>query len=137
MKLFILCILSFFCNAKNKIITKPSSSAYKFNGNFFWKIGKSDEFRKSKLQRIIFNDYPICVYRDLNGNITAMSDICIHRAASLSNGKLLHNNCVQCPYHGWEYKNGIVDEIPGCPATKKNFGVPHFETYDVNDDVYI
>lgn len=138
MKIIIISIfLSYLSYAIKKIITKPSSSAYKFNGNFLWKIGKSDEFKKSKLQRIIFDNYPICIYRNINNSITAISDICIHRGASLANGKILKNDCVQCPYHGWEYKDGIVNSIPGCPATKKNFGVPYFQTYEMNDDIYI
>ena len=27
--------------------------------------------------------------------------------------------------------------IPGCPQTRNNFGVPKFQTYEVNDDVYL
>lgn len=67
-----------------------------------------------------------------------MSDICVHRGASLSQGKLLKNNCLQCPYHGWEYRNGLVENMPGCPETQKNlFGVPQFDIQEINDDVYI
>ena len=119
MKIILISIFFIICYAKNKIVTKPSSTAYKFNGNFFWKVGKSDEFKKKELHRVIFNNYPVCIYRDLNNTLTSISDVCIHRGASLSNGKLLDNNCLQCPYHGWEYNNGIVDLIPGCPETKK------------------
>ena len=58
--------------------------------------------------------------------------------ASLSQGKILNNNCLQCPYHGWEYKNGLVENVPGCPETKKGlFGVPQFKIEILNDDVYI
>lgn len=137
MKIIILSIFILFCYANNKIVTKPSSNSFKFNGNFFWKVGKSYEFKKKELHRVIFNNYPVCIYRDLNNTLTAISDVCIHRGASLSKGKLLDNNCIQCPYHGWEYNKGIVDLIPGCPETKKNFGVPKFEIKETNDDVYI
>ena len=68
----------------------------------------------------------------------AISDICIHRAACLSQGKLLNNNCIQCPYHGWEYKDGLVENIPGIPDINKyTFGVPQFEVGVQNDDVFI
>ena len=114
-----------------KISTKPGKNHYQFNGNFFWKIGKSKTFKSGKLYHFLFNDYPICVYRDNNNNIMAISDIFMHRVAALSSGKLFPNNCIQCPYHGWEYKNGIVNKIPGCPETKKSFGVPLFETKEL------
>ncbi len=120
-----------------RINTKPSSSKYKNHMPLFWKLTKK-YYITQKPKRFIFNDYPITVYRDHTEEIIAMSDICIHRGASLSQGKLLNNNCLQCPYHGWEYTKGLVENIPGCPETKKGlFGVPHFETHILNDDVYI
>ena len=42
-----------------KIVTKPFANTYQYNGNFFWKIGKSSDFKQKVLNRIIFNDYPI------------------------------------------------------------------------------
>ncbi len=138
MKLLICLVFLLYNIYSLKISTKPDKRHYQFNGNFFWKIGKSNSFKNSNLHRFLFNDYPICVYRDNNKNIMAISDICMHRGAALSYGNLLPNNCIQCPYHGWEYKTGIVNKIPGCPeTTKKTFGVPSFETKEVNGDVYI
>ena len=134
---FIIFYLLFSFIETYKITTKPTSKAFKYNGNFFWKIGKSDSFVSKRLHRLIFNDYPICLYRDQNQELVAISDICLHRGAALSYGKLLDNNCLQCPYHGWEYKKGIVESIPGDPATKKNFGVPNFEIKEMNNDVYL
>ena len=121
------------------IKTKPSSKNYRNNGNFFWKIGKSHDFVDNNLRRIIFNEYPYCVYRDANNEIVCVSDICVHRAASLSHGSFIKSsNSLQCPYHGWEYSGGLLQQMPGCPSTKKNcFGLPRFETREINDDVYI
>ena len=119
-----------------KVVTNPKQNTYKFNGNFFWKIGKSKNYRKGDLHKTTFNNYPICIYRDKNDCINAISDICIHRGASLSSGKLM-NNCVQCPYHGWEYDKGIIKCIPGNAEIKGGFGVPMFETHEENEDVYI
>ena len=71
---------------------------------------------------MLFDDLPLCVYRDKMNRLIAISDICIHRGASLSRGKLWPNNCLQCPYHGWEYNKGIVDNIAANGATKLNNG---------------
>ena len=60
-----------------KIVTKPFANTYQYNGNFFWKIGKSSDFKQKVLNRIIFNDYPICIYRDIKNEIIAISDICV------------------------------------------------------------
>lgn len=137
---YIFLISNFYINTNGKKIinTKPSSNTYKHNLPLFWKIGKSSHYINNKPQKIIFDDYPICIYRNNKNEITAVSDICVHRAASLSKGKLLNNGCLQCPYHGWEYKNGVVETVPGCSEMKKNsFGVPNFETLELNDDIYL
>ena len=125
-----------FC--KKIINTKPSSNLYKNFLPLYWKIGKSNEFSNYIPRKIIFDNYPLSLYKNEKNNIIAISDICLHRGASLSKGKILNNGCIQCPYHGWEYKEGIVNTVPGCSEMKKNsFGVPNFETVVLNDDLYI
>lgn len=137
--LYILLVyLSVVISIKPSINTKPSSKYYKNFLPLFWKVGKSSDFKDTKLRKIIFNGFPICIYRDHEEKITAISDICIHRSASLSTGKLLNNNCLQCPYHGWEYKSGVVKNVPGCPEmSKDSFGIPRFEVNETNGDIFI
>ncbi len=121
-----------------RISTKPSPSRYKQNAPLFWKIANKKEFPSNKPKRYLFNNFPIAIYKNHNNSVVAISDICIHRGASLSHGKVLSNNCIQCPYHGWEYNNGLVQNMPGCPDINKNvFGVPRFEIKEINDDIYI
>ena len=138
-KWMLLCILLYFIQTYTmRINTKPHVSKYKNNIPLFWKIANKKEFPNNQPKRYLFNGYPIAIYKDYNNKMIAVSDICIHRGASLSNGKVLSNNCLQCPYHGWEYKEGLVEMIPGFPDTKKNlFGVPRFEVKDINEDIYI
>ena len=121
-----------------KITTKPISKNYQFNIPLFWKIANKREISDKKAKRFIFNEYPIAIYKDSETDeVKAISDICIHRSASLSHGTI-QNNCVKCPYHGWEYKDGLVENIPGLPDTKKqSFGVPRFEIREINDDIYL
>lgn len=140
MHYFIWLIILYYtrCTKELKITTKPSSAKYKNNIPLFWKIAKKNTFTDHKPKRYIFNEYPIAIYKDYNDNINAISDICMHRGASLSGGKILKNNCLQCPYHGWEYENGLVKHIPGyVDSTNRNYGVPQFEIKEVNDDIFI
>jgi len=135
-------LISLFISYLLKLDSKSTTKAYidtnKNNIPLFWKITNKFNFHNKVPKKFIFNGFPITMYKDYNNNINAISDICIHRGASLSRGKLLKNNCLQCPYHGWEYKNGLVENIPGCPDVKSGvFGVPRFEVKEVNDDIYI
>ena len=50
-----------------------------------------------------------------DGEVVLWKDLCIHRGAKLSLGKVI-DGCLQCPYHGWEYdKTGAGVRIPAQP----------------------
>jgi nitrite reductase/ring-hydroxylating ferredoxin subunit len=43
----------------------------------------------------------ICLFRGVKGNVVAITDICPHRGARLSEGDCHFKGTVACPYHGW------------------------------------
>ncbi|HEV7960475.1 MAG TPA: aromatic ring-hydroxylating dioxygenase subunit alpha, partial [Rhizomicrobium sp.] len=48
-----------------------------------------------------------------DGEAFAMRDICPHRGVPLSAGKILPENSVECPYHGWRFaRDGVCRAIP-------------------------
>lgn len=52
------------------------------------------------------------VFRDSSGAAKCLSNVCIHRGASLALGKV-KGDCVQCPYHGWQFDGeGVCRRIP-------------------------
>ncbi|PSB54474.1 aromatic ring-hydroxylating oxygenase subunit alpha [Chamaesiphon polymorphus] len=68
-----------------------------------------------KLIKIL--DREIVLYRTADGRIQAIDNNCIHRGAALANG-WLENDCIVCPYHGWQYRtDGTCSKIPSQAAT--------------------
>jgi phenylpropionate dioxygenase-like ring-hydroxylating dioxygenase large terminal subunit len=60
----------------------------------------------------------IALFRTDTG-VHALADLCVHRGAPLSKGKL-KDQCIVCPYHGWEYNEaGECKHIPQLPAHAK------------------
>ena len=48
----------------------------------------------------------------LDGTVAAFDDVCAHRGAALSLGRV-EGSCLACPYHGWEYAaSGECTRIP-------------------------
>ena len=45
---------------------------------------------------------PIVIYRDAQGELVALADVCPHRSAPLSMG-FVENNELVCQYHGWRF----------------------------------
>ncbi len=56
------------------------------------------------------------LFRDRDGKAHCLSDVCVHRGASLGEGRM-EKGCVECPYHGWQFDGaGNVVRIPSLPA---------------------
>jgi phenylpropionate dioxygenase-like ring-hydroxylating dioxygenase large terminal subunit len=77
----------------------------------------ADELKPGKLQRYEILGEPVLLGRERSGKVYAIRDICPHRAAPLSAGKLTQEadgaESVECPYHGWRFRtDGICSAIP-------------------------
>jgi len=94
-------------------------------------ILSSKEVEKDKPIGIVRFGKEIVVWRDENGKVNAIEDLCVHRRARISAGKVV-NNRVQCPYHGFEFDgDGRVTFIP---SLGRSYKVPEWfsvEAYKV------
>ena len=65
---------------------------------------------------------PVLLGRDRGGQVFALRDICPHRAAPLSAGRIVEGQGggseVACPYHGWRFRvaDGVCAAIPSLAA---------------------
>jgi len=75
------------------------------------------ELKRGKLQRYEILGEPILIGRTRAGAVYALRDVCPHRAAPLSAGRLVDDGggteVVECPYHGWRFRtDGVCAAIP-------------------------
>ena len=93
----ILLRLTFTLNNQN-IVDTP-----KFNPNWYV-IGESKDFKTDSPRKITLYNNPIAIWKDTNNEYAAISDICPHRGASISKGRIdKPTKCVVCPYHTFKY----------------------------------
>jgi phenylpropionate dioxygenase-like ring-hydroxylating dioxygenase large terminal subunit len=64
----------------------------------------SADVGRGKLKRELMLGEPVLIGRMNDGSAFAMRDICPHRAVPLSAGRVMPENTVECPYHGWRFK---------------------------------
>lgn len=52
------------------------------------------------------------LYREPDGTLRCLSDVCCHRGGALHRGEI-KGGCIACPYHGWEFNgSGQCTKIP-------------------------
>jgi len=60
------------------------------------------------------------LFRDNNGSVSCLSNVCCHRGAPLHMGKCFKNGTVACSQHGWRFNGeGECIEIPAASDPKK------------------
>src|SRR5690242_10570054 len=75
------------------------------------------ELKPGRLQRYEILGEPVLLGRTRGGDAYALRDICPHRAAPLSAGRLVKDGAdeaVECPYHGWTFRarDGACTRVP-------------------------
>jgi phenylpropionate dioxygenase-like ring-hydroxylating dioxygenase large terminal subunit len=102
--------------------------------NQWYAILESREVRKGKITGVTRMGQQLVAWRDGSGCVTVMSDKCPHRGVALNLARL-HNDCVRCPFHGFEF-----DASGACvliPANGKNAVPPkamHIRTYPTREE---
>jgi phenylpropionate dioxygenase-like ring-hydroxylating dioxygenase large terminal subunit len=77
-----------------------------FLADCWWFAALGVELKAGKLQRYELLGEPVLLGRTRQGQVYAMRDICPHRAAPLSAGRLVEEGGeprIECPYHGWTF----------------------------------
>ena len=104
--------------------------------NFWYPICTIADLDEENPRRVELLGVRLVAFRGESGEAHVMSDTCIHRGGSLSKGKLV-GDCVQCPYHGWEFDgSGACTKIPTMgdkkpPARAKVDSYPVQEKYGI------
>ena len=83
-----------------------------FLTNLWYMAGLSATLKPGAMRREMLCGEPVLIGRGMEGGIFALRDICPHRAAPLSAGRI-REGTVECPYHGWRFKpDGVCAHIP-------------------------
>ena len=96
-------------------------------------LGSIYNFGSNSVQKIKIVEKEYVIWK--NGEtITVQDNICPHRYAPLSEGRIEESGghvSLQCKYHGWEFdKNGQCVKIPQKNANQKVDGICHLQTFE-------
>ncbi|MDA5192919.1 Rieske 2Fe-2S domain-containing protein [Govanella unica] len=105
--------------------------------NNWYVAAYSSEVVKDKPLGVKILGCDFVLFRNENNEAVCLSDVCCHRGASLSRGKIVDDGCaVACPFHGWQFESGgRCIKIPSMgdvkvPKRARVDSYPTFERYD-------
>ena len=92
---------------------------------------------KQRPQSVQLLNIPLVVFRRSDGPASLL-DRCSHRGVALSEGRIV-SNCVQCPYHGWQFNGqGRCVKRPGPVDVMTNGNsVPAFDVTEYAGLVWV
>ena len=101
--------------------------------NQWYAVLSANEVMKGKLCGVTRLCEKLLFWRNEQGEVICLQDVCVHRGAALSLGTHCGDE-VMCPFHGFRYdRSGKVTQIP---AKGKNTRVPdsfHVKSYPVSE----
>ena len=101
--------------------------------NFWYPVAKSEEVKADEPFRAQILGLQFVAFRDDQGQAHVLSDTCVHRGGSLGKG-WVKNNCVVCPYHGWEFSgDGKCQVVPSVGADTKPPARAKVDAYPVQE----
>jgi phenylpropionate dioxygenase-like ring-hydroxylating dioxygenase large terminal subunit len=89
--------------------------------NHWYIILESKEVPRDKPVGVLRMGEPLVLWRDQEGNLSCMRDLCPHRGVALSAGKLVGDH-LQCPFHAFEFDR--LGEVRLVPANGRAAHLP-------------
>ena len=81
------------------------------NLNHWYVVAKTEEVQSKPLAITLWKQ-AIVLFRDTEGKIHALEDLCPHRHVKLSSGEIA-GDFLECAYHGWQFDSaGRCTNIP-------------------------
>ena len=88
-----------------------------FLSDIWYFLAPASAVKAGRLERFELLGEPVVLGRTQAGEVFALRDICPHRAAPLSAGRMAREadgrESIECPYHGWRFgTDGVCTAIP-------------------------
>lgn len=100
--------------------------------NGWYRLMNSEEVPKGAVKFIRICGLDLVVFRGEDGQVGILDAYCPHLGANLAIGGQVKGNCVECPFHGWQFdREGTCQHIPyttaPVPSVAKTSSYPVLE----------
>jgi phenylpropionate dioxygenase-like ring-hydroxylating dioxygenase large terminal subunit len=100
----------------------------------FWYVATQSHELTDKPMHLKMLGQEFVLFRDSKGAAHCLSNVCVHRGASLAHGKV-KGDSIECPYHGWRFQgsDGVCTRIPSLGKDGKIPARAKVDSYPVQE----
>ncbi|SOD72167.1 phenylpropionate dioxygenase-like ring-hydroxylating dioxygenase large terminal subunit [Jatrophihabitans sp. GAS493] len=98
----------------------------------WYQIGFSAELAPGDVRAVKYFDQDLVLFRTEDGEVSLLDAYCQHLGAHLGHGGKVKGDCIECPFHAWQWKaDGSLHDIPYAPKAKRKVGLERLHTREV------
>lgn len=101
----------------------------------WYKVADSNELTPGKIQSLQFCGKDIVIFRTRDNKVSVTDAYCPHLGAHLGKGTI-KNNCIECPFHGWQFCDGQCSSIPYSKSVPK-YQLKMWTSQELNKGIYV
>ena len=103
-------------------------------------VDYSDDLKPGDVKPVRYFAQDQVLYRTKSGEVTMLDAYCPHLGAHLGHGGLVKDECIECPFHAWQWgADGKIDNIPYAkkiPPKAKETQIFKYPTVEKNNLIY-
>ena len=107
--------------------------------NNWYVAAESSDILAGAPKRVRMLGFDFALFRNSEGKAVCVSDVCVHRGASLAAGRC-HGDHIACPFHGWEFDaDGQCVKIPALGDMKvpRRARIDSYPTHEIYGWIWV
>jgi phenylpropionate dioxygenase-like ring-hydroxylating dioxygenase large terminal subunit len=99
----------------------------------WYQIGYSAELAPGEVRPVTYFDTDLVLFRTESGQVSLLGAFCSHLGAHLGHGGSVKGECIECPFHGWQWTaSGELSAIPYAPGETRRVRQPHWTVREID-----
>lgn len=107
--------------------------------NGWYRVLDSHLLERGEVKQVSILGQQVAVFRGINGKAYVVDAYCPHLGANLAVGGRVVGNCIECPFHGWQFQgsDGKCVKIPYAEKAPEFAKVNHWPSCEVNGQILV
>jgi nitrite reductase/ring-hydroxylating ferredoxin subunit len=99
----------------------------------WFQVGYSSELAPGEVRPVTYFDQNLVLFRTESGQAALLDAYCPHLGAHLGYGGTIKGECIECPFHGWQWNSdGSLAQIPYAPGETRRVKIDRWPVREID-----